>query len=92
MIEATGYSSKERGVSGLVMACLEVLLSIRFNFGGFPKRVNLVRNVGVSVWILKHEFEVVEFVKNYEKYLGEERMELAEEALRLAEGLWGWQK
>lgn len=90
MIVAAG--SPDRDIpQAIVLAVLEKLSSVGFNFSSkmyTSKKKELVKYVKPSVFIQRYDYELLEFIKNIEKYIAEDKEELVEQSMTLSRQLW----
>jgi hypothetical protein len=80
MIRCTGFGSREVP-SAIALSYLQKIAALRFAFTAnfyTKKQKSLVQAATPAVYIQKHEFEMLEFIKNLEKYIAEEKEDLVE--------------
>lgn len=90
MISAAG-SPDRTPPQPMVLAYLEKMSSIKFNFSSnmySRKKKQLIKSVKPSVFIQRYDYELLEFVKNLEKYILEDKDELVELSLAFSRQLW----
>ncbi len=71
MIKCAGFKDKITP-SPIALAYLQKLSSVRFDFNSTlfsKKRKNFIKSIYPQVFIQRHEFEMVDFMKNLEKYI-----------------------
>ena len=71
MIKCAGFKEKNNP-SPSVIAYLQKLSSVRFDFNSSlfsKKKKNIIQSVNPQIYIQRHEFEIIDFMKNLEKYI-----------------------
>jgi hypothetical protein len=53
-----------------------------------PKSKELMKSAKPSVYIQRYDYELLEFIKNIEKYIVEDKEELVEQSMMLSRQLW----
>lgn len=71
MIKSAGFKDKIN-LTPISLAYLQKLSSVRFDFNSSlfsKKRKNIIQSVNPQVFIQRHEFEMIDFMKNLDKYI-----------------------